>query len=482
MSVGRHTLYNLAGSIAPMLVTVLTVPLYLHLVGNTRYGVLALVWTFLGYFGIFDPGIGRAAAYHIARLHNGSAKAREDVFWTAMAINLGFGLVGGLLLFLVAKPLFVSGFKMPAIMRAEVIASLPWLAASLPVSIMGNVLGGVLQAREWFGVSNAVNVGNALASQLVPLAVAYFFGPELTWLIPAILLTRVAGAVPTFLAVGHALPLGAGGGFRWALVSTLFSYGGWVTITNLLNPLFVSLDRLLIGSILNADAVSFYAVANSLVGKISIIPGALGSSLFPKLTRGSGEDSGRLASEAAIYLAAAMTPLTVLCIIALPIFMRLWVGADFAAHATPVGIILLLGVWINGLAFIPYSHLQAQNRPDIVAKFHALEVLPFLGLLWFGLHDYGLIGAAWAATFRVTFDAILLFAVAGRLDGWQRIIPGAALVIAAPFVAPTSFESPIIALSSMLVGASLVWAWFVAPRLRGVVLDRLSYISKLKAT
>jgi O-antigen/teichoic acid export membrane protein len=468
MSIGRHTIYNLAGSIVPMFISIVTVPIYLHFVGNTRYGILALVWMFLGYFGVFDPGIGRAASYHIARLHDGPARDREDIFWTALIVNLGFGVAGGLLLYLVAQPLFVSTFKMPPALRAEVIASLPWLAASIPISIVGNVLGGVLQARDRFGISNTISILNSFLSQTVPLAVAYLHGPELTWLIPAILFARTFGFIPNFWAVARALPLGTGGRFKPALVKTLFSYGGWVAVTSLLNPLLTSMDRFLIGSILNVNAVAYYTVAANLSSKVSVIPGALAASLFPKLSRGTGQDADRLASNAVISLAAVTTPLIVAGLVAMPIFMNLWVGAAFAAHAVPVATILLLGMWINGLAFIPYGHLQARNRPDIVAKFHTIEVIPFLTMLWLGSHFYGLIGAAWATTLRVTIDAILLFAVAGRLQGWQRVIPGGALIIIAPFCAPSHILSLKLICAVTIIIISLVWALAVAPLFRNL--------------
>jgi O-antigen/teichoic acid export membrane protein len=467
MGVGRHTLYNLAGSIVPMLPALITVPIYLHLVGATRYGVLALVWTLLGYFGLFDPGLSRAAAYQIARLHDGAAKDRESVFWTAMAVNLGFGLVGGVVFYFGARPLFSWAFKMPEALRGEVFASLPWLAASIPVGMIGNALGGVLQAREWFGVSNILAVAGTFAVQIVPLAVAYFHGPELDVLIPAIVLTRAAMAIPVFIAVASALPLGAGGRFDRSRLAGLFSYGGWITITNLLAPVLTTIDRVLIGTLLSAAAVAYYTVAFTLATRVSVVPGALAGSLFPKLSRGSGIESARLAGDAVTALAAVMTPLVVGAIIALPIFMRLWVGAAFAAHAAPVGMILLLGIWVNGLAYIPYNHLQARNRPDLTAKFHVLELAPFLFVLWCGLHFFGIIGAAGAFSLRVTADAILLFAVTGQWHGWRMLLPGAGIVLLAPFCAPRTLLSPETVMAGILECVAIAWGWQASPMIRG---------------
>lgn len=480
MSVGRHTIYNLTGSIVPMFVMLLTVPAYLHLVGNTRYGVLAIVWTFLGYFGMFDPGIGRAAAYHISRLKDGSPKSREDVFWTAMFINAAFGVLGGIVLFIVARPLFVWAFKMPPEMRTEVIASLPWLAASIPISILGNVLGGVLQAREWFGISNSVNILNAASSQLIPLIVAFVHGPDLTWLIPAILLTRAAGAVPTFLAVFMALPLGVGGRFRLALVKELFAYGGWITVTNLISPLLTSLDRLLIGSIVNTDAVAYYAVATQLVNKISVLPGAVNNSLFPRLSRESREESARLASDAVVELSALMTPVVIIGIVSMPILMRLWVGANFADHSAPVAMVILLGLWANGLAYIPYTHLQARNKPGVVAKFHMIEVIPFVGVLWFGLHFFGLIGAAWAMTLRVTVDAFLLFMISGELSIKGKLLLPGLLVLSSMFLAPSHIFSLTSLLALALIALSLFGSWMTAPVIRKTILLQINLMIRGK--
>lgn len=454
----------------PMLAGVVTVPYYLRLIGNDRYGVLAIVWLFLGYFGLFDPGITRAAVYHIARLAEDSEKVeRESVFWTALLVNLAFGVAGGVILYFAAKPLFMSTFKMPESMRGEVMKSLPWLAASIPVSILTAILGGTLQARERFGTYNTLYAVNAFLAQVAPLAVAYWHGPDLTWLIPTVLLSRAVGTIPSFLVLARAVPLGVGGSFSRPHLRPLFAYGGWVTISNLINPILGSLDRMLIGSMVSAEAVAFYTVPFNLVSRFSILPGSLVTSLFPKLSRGDTAERERLASDSVTTLCAVMTPLTVLTIGALPIFMKLWVGQSFADHSVPLGIALMVGVWINSLAFIPAAHLGATNRPDLPAKFHAYEIVPFVAILWAGLHYFGLLGAAWAWTLRVAVDAVLLFWVAKQTAKPSRILPGACLVILACFFHPHKIVSRSTLAEVLIFSVSVAWCWNVSPILQSLV-------------
>ncbi len=94
-------------------------------------------------------------------------------------------------------------------------------------------------------------------------------------------------------------------------------------------------------------------------------------------------------------------------------FMNLWMGPEFAADSAPVLEVVLMGAWINGIAFIPYGLLQGQGRPDVIAKLHALEVVPYVILLWFMLHRFGILGAAVAWSIRVAVDALFLLALAG---------------------------------------------------------------------
>ena len=367
---------------------------------------------------------------------------------------------------------------MPDSMRAEVVACLPWLAASVPLAIMTGVVGGAMQARESFASFNLINSLNAVASQLVPLAVAYWHGPTLRALIIVALGMRVVGIVPSIVVLKRAMPLGVGGTFQRRLVRTLFSYGGWVTVSNLINPVLTTMDRMVIGGVIGVQGVTFYTVPFSLVSRVSLVPASFATSLFPKLSRSSQAESARLADDAITALAAVMTPLVIFVVAILPTFMRVWVGRGVADQAAPIGAVLLAGVWINSLAIIPFEHLQAMNRPDLTAKFHAIEVIPFLGVLWVAVHTMGLIGAAWAWSLRVTFDALLLLIVAKQAGEWRRLIGGAVLVLLAVSLASTQLVWWKSMLQLILFVVALMYSWRSSPLLQGAIRQQLKWIAR----
>lgn len=409
MTVGRNTIYNLAGSVAPMAVSLFTVPAFLHLIGTSRYGVLTLVWLFLGYFGVFDPGLSRATTYHLAQLKNESFVERQAVFWTAISINSAFGLLGGLLLYFIATPIFVHLFKMPESMRSEVIQSLPWLAAAIPVGTVAGVLSGSLEGLSEFGLVNTINFFGTLAFQLFPLAIAFWVSRNLTVIIATTVLARLATALVYFCFAWFYCKAGRPRFATPKAAKQLFSYGSWITITNLIVPFLGTLDKFLIGSYINVANVAIYTIPDNLTRRLSIFPGALSRSLFPRFSS-EAKLSPELFERSFYLLLAVMTPITVAFILGIHLFLRLWIGSAIAESATPVAIVLVIGIFLNSLAYLPATYLQATGRPNLNARFHLIEIVPHVVFLFLGIHYFGLIGVALGLLATTGLDAALLFA------------------------------------------------------------------------
>ncbi|MBU2754226.1 flippase [Acidithiobacillus sp. CV18-2] len=407
-SVARSTLINLAGAIVPALLLLFTVPHYLALIGEARYGVLALVWLLLGYFGIFDLGFGRAVANKMAALHDAPAEARENVFWTGWLISLATGLLGGLLLYGAGSWLFAYVFHVPPFLRGEVEAAMPWLVLALPLATSLSLLAGTLEGRQAFLSMNMGQIAGTVAYQLLPLGLAYAGYHSLAVFIPAAIGGRLVSVLLLFQASRRQVPLQSMPRVDASLIKLLFRYGGWITVTGAIGPLLTVFDRFLIGSQIGMAAVTAYTVPYNLVTYLSVLPGSLQTALFPNFSRLSTAEALDLLRRSLLTILAVFSPVIVLAELLVKPFLILWIGAKLAAEAAPVAQILLLGIWINAIAYMPFAYLQGRGRPDLPARFHLLELAPYGVLLWLGIGWLGIAGAAWVWTLRVTADYFLL--------------------------------------------------------------------------
>jgi O-antigen/teichoic acid export membrane protein len=464
--------------LTPVIVALVTVPLFLDAIGAARYGVLSVAWLLLGYFGVFNLGLGRATGNRIAKLREAPAEERQRVFWTALALNGALGVLGGVCLLLVGYPLVRDVLTLSPQLRTELLHGLPWLAVGVPFVTVSLVCIGALEGLERFGAVNAIEVATTAVYQLAPLAVAYALTPSLTSLVAAAACAPILGALLAFAACIRLVPLSERPRVDRSLAGPLFRYGGWIMISDVVSPLLLALDRFVIGAVSGPRAVTHYTVPLALVSRLGVVPRSLARSLFPRLSFLGGADAKGVALDATRGLAVVVTPLIVGAMVLVDPFLRVWVGDSVARHAAPVAEILLVGVWFNSLAFVPSTLLQARGRPDLPAKFHLLELAPYVLGLWLALSLWGIDGAAAVWTLRVAADAVLLGFASRVYKG--RPVPllvPLTLVLAGFVVATATFDSDVtrIAVGGVLTLSATWWSWRTAPRrLRLLVPVRVS--------
>jgi len=97
----RSFALNLLSPLFRVAVAFVTTPIYLHHVGEARFGVITIVWILLGLFGFMDLGLSRAATNALARLRDATQAERARVLLTTIALNFCFGLIGGVLLYVI---------------------------------------------------------------------------------------------------------------------------------------------------------------------------------------------------------------------------------------------------------------------------------------------------------------------------------------------------------------------------------------------
>lgn len=414
----RNTIWNLVGGGAPMLVAIVCIPILIKGLGKDRFGVLALAWVIIGYAGFFDLGVGRALTQFVARkLGAGEDRDVPPVVWTSLALMLLLGIVGGVVVALISPWLVHRALHIPAALQQETLHSFYLLGLSLPIVISTAGLRGFLEAHQRFDLINALRVPLTVFSFAGPLLVLPF-SRSLFPVLAVLVGGRVVGWVAHLLLCFRVMP-GLRNGITWhrPSVRPLLAFGGWLTVTNVVGPLMLSLDRFLIGALLSVTAIAYYATSYELVARLFAVPGALVGVMFPAFSASFTQDPQRAAQlydRSLLAVACILAPVCFLIVLFVKPVLILWVGSQFAEHSFRVAQILSIGVLVLGLESIPFALLQAIGRPDLPAKLNIIELPLYFGAFWFLTVRYGLVGAAAAWSLRAFLDGMTIMILANR--------------------------------------------------------------------
>lgn len=417
-------MWNLLGSVLPMAAGLVAIPLLIHTLGAERFGLLTLVWSILGYFSLFDMGIGRATTKYVShywsrqRLLSTSRLVR-----VALLMLLVFGCLAASLLMASAGLISRTVNLSAGLSRDEFYASLMIMGATLPLVMLTAGLRGTLEGQSRFRLLNAIKIPASLTIFVVPLLLLPF-----THRVDQITLALAASRILVLLvhiwvvrSVLWVAPL------RWGrtervLLRRLMHYGGWVFVATGIGTLMSMgyLDRLAIGWLRTVADLAYYATPMEIILRLLIIPGAIASAIFPYLAAAgqSMENVRETCSRSLTYIGILFFPFVMLTLALGRDALSWWIGTDFADHSYIVLTLLMLGVFFNALAHVPYTLLQATGHPRPTAMRHVWELPFYVPLMLVLVYYYGVMGAAIAWMAWAIVDMLLLFVLARREMGY----------------------------------------------------------------
>ena len=98
----KGALYNLFGTGIPLLVGLISIPILLKSLGNQSFGLLTLIWTAIGYFGLFDFGLGRALTQQVASFRSNQNSNISSLIRTGLISVLIPGIAGAIIMYYVS--------------------------------------------------------------------------------------------------------------------------------------------------------------------------------------------------------------------------------------------------------------------------------------------------------------------------------------------------------------------------------------------
>lgn len=420
-SVKKNITWNLLGNVLPLLAGLIFFPMIVDAYGVERFGLLTLAWALVGYFGLFDLGLSRALTQLVS---DSLSKKRSPVdvaelVRTCFMLMWGMGVLGGVLLWLSSPLIVVNLLNVTSPLQQETILAFSVLALSIPIVVHTSAMRGVLESLHLFKSASLIRMVMGVGTFAGPY-LASTFTPSLVGAVVSLIAVRVIVWALHILAINQSRVLDVNARlFSGQWLGPLFSFGGWMTLTNIIGPLMVYMDRFVIVSMLGAASVAYYVAPYEVVTKMLVVPVAIAGVLFPLFAREwslQPRQSADRLNQGILYTLIVLFPPSLLLVYFASDWLALWLGAQFAGEGVTVVTWLVSGVLVNSVAQILFAKVQGAGRSDWTAKLHLAELLPYLAVLWLALHFWGIDGAAFAWFFRVLIDTLGLIFFAWKIN------------------------------------------------------------------
>lgn len=424
-----NAIANYAGQVTTLGVGILLTPILIGRLGNSLYGVWALVVAVQGLGGLIDFGVTASVVKYVAAHHaRGETAEINRVVSSSFALHLALGVLA----FGVTAGLAFGGLPLLQLspdQRAEAAPALLVAGASLMIGLPLGVLGSVLTALRQYERSNAVTIGQTLLTAGASvLAVLAGGGPLALVAINGIGLAAAQGiraALAWRLLPGLRL---APGDVSRATLRRIGSYSIWLFVLDAAQRIFYNADAVLLAAFLPISAITAYNLGFKPANAISYLSGPFVSVLLPAAAQ---LDARRASADLARLLGAGTRlalGVTVPAAIWLACFgsqaLQAWVGAGHE-DALPVLIVFVV-VFLVGAAQNPAGTiLRGIGQVRALAGVVLVEyVANGLLSLWL-IPRVGVVGAALGTLIpALANDLVVIPAIACRALGvpyWQFV-------------------------------------------------------------
>lgn len=419
LRIKQKLLFSLLGYGLPLLVAVVTIPWLIHQMGVEWFGLLTLAWVLVGFASIFDFGLGRVltreTAWHVKQ-------QTEQQLWVIVRFVLSV---------MVAISLFISAllyFLLPWLLGdvlvwssnadiEQAITAVRWLLLAVPLTVFNVALVAMLEGS---GLNKRVNLVRALSGALLFVlpALAWFLYANMVAVMLSLILVRFLATMANGVALKSVL-------VKWFRVKddhikpnfmALLKMGGWVSVSALLAPMLTTFDRFVIGALVSVEMVAYYATPVDMIMKLQAFSSAVMAVVFPAFSASYVNHSDRTQRlfflSSALLFAVMFLAALVSVLFARPL-LSWWLDDNFAAQSSQILQWAAIGLFVNAISFVPFGLLQAIGRADLTAKVNLIELPFYAGLLYWGLTEYGIVGAAIAFSIRLAVNTTVLLCLAG---------------------------------------------------------------------
>lgn len=373
-------------------------PFIVHKLGDSLYGIWAIVGSAVGYLGLLDVGVRGAVTRYMARYAvlddldsaNRLASSAKLLFagLSTIAVLLGVGLA-------LAGPHF---FHIPPDHVREARIALLAAGGTVALTLQLGMYGGTLAALHRWTQVNSLEIcfetmriaaiiwalssgGGIIALAIIQLSLGAARLIVYSWLCRRVL----PGLRPKFSLASR------------AMIGTIIAFGGYSTLLNASSQLVLYSDTVVIGAILPVSAVTYFAIAGNLIEYVRRVLSGISFPLTPLASATDAIDPSavsRLLQRSVRLSTLVIAPILITFFVRGGSFVSLWMGPEYRETAGKVLIILSVATYFGAAYHMLTVTMLGLNRHRVLLPLFVVEALSNVVISVLLARAMGVVGVA----------------------------------------------------------------------------------------
>lgn len=397
------------GNIIPFIYT----PIMLRLLGQAEYGLYGIAQSIMGYIGLLNFGIGGTIVRYLSKYRAEGDKAQEErvagLFIKIYAVICCLILAAG---FLFAGNIQVYSRSLTGsevdTLRVLVILMTINTAVFLPFSVFSSVV----LAHERYIFNKLVGMLSGIAAPLLNLALLYCGFGSVGLVVSATILNFATYGIYTVYAIQKLQIRPSFQKTESGLLREILKFSSFVFLASMVDILYWSTDKLIIGWAIGSVATAVYNIGASFNTYVTSLSTAISGLLVPRLTEMVVKDAPKEQFTEIFIKVGRLQFIIISFIISAFVafgrqFIALWAGAGYE-DSYYVALLTMIPVTIPLIQNTGLNILYALNKHKFRSMVYACIAILNVGLTFWWVEVYGIIGAAMATCIAYVLGNILI--------------------------------------------------------------------------
>lgn len=412
-NVKKNVVYSAIGYMLPLLAALVTIPIMVKHLGSDLYGLYAICISLVGFMTLVDLGVGQTVVKYVAEY-----EATEQRYAVKPLLDIAF-LIYVVIGFLAASLLFGFSGKLGTFFfennEQQLLAKsvLQLTAIALFFSYVNQFFVNVCRAYHRFDIPSIMqNVGNL--GGIVLASVLLLMGYSIKAIMLGYIVIYSTAFVYGYYASSKVIPaeIRLGFAFDRDVFQVILDFSLYAFISNFLHSLTSRGDKLFIGGIIGAEAVTFYQIPYTIAQMANGIVHTLVQIVFPRFSELVAlEEEEKLAALYKTVTQAMMLISGFLAVLLITVgddFLNLWLSEAFAAKAAITLQIIAVYSFFQANIVVSYWLVQSTGNTKLIAWISLLGATIYFMSVYFLGKTFGYNGAA-AALFGLLVPVPIWF-------------------------------------------------------------------------